>query len=130
CGGQALVATHGPADDWMRVLRDAGAPFAWDVDASARDVTADAILVLRDSSIVPACIRLIGGGPEAAMLEGHGIGNLMGRLALAGFDGAVVLAPSADRYRVAWSTWLGRRGGWGCGSKAEDRDLVRLATAG
>ncbi|MFW6331581.1 MAG: hypothetical protein ACOC3J_07650 [Gemmatimonadota bacterium] len=28
--------------------------------------------------------------------------------------------------RVIWDAWLGRRGGWGCGSKVEDRTLVSL----
>jgi hypothetical protein len=71
-------------------------------------------------------IRFIGGGPEAALQEGRGIGTLMGRLALAGYNGAVILAPSATRYRVAWESWLGRRGGWGCGSKSAAAELVHL----
>ncbi len=70
-------------------------------------------------------VRVAGGGPESDLHDGHGVGALMRTLALAGYDGSVILAPSSPRYHVAWTNWLGRRGGWGCGSKA-DRSLVRL----
>ena len=40
----------------------------------------------------------------------------------------LILAPSSTRYRVAWETWLGRRGGWGCGSSGE-RSLTALQRA-
>ena len=43
---------------------------------------------------------------------------MMRELALAGYGGSLALAPSDQRYRVVWNAWLGRRGGWGCGSKA------------
>jgi hypothetical protein len=75
-------------------------------------------------------IRLLGGGPEAALHEGGGIGEVMGRLALSGYAGTMVLAPSSDRYRVAWQTWLGRRGGWGCGSRVSHPSLVQLSSTG
>lgn len=71
-------------------------------------------------------IRLRGGGPETQRQEGLGVGALMGTLALSGYDGPLVLAPTSPRYRVAWSAWLGRRGGWGCGSRTADPELVRL----
>jgi hypothetical protein len=58
-----------------------------------------------------------GGGPETTEQGGRGIGEAMTRLALAGYAGPLILTPSSRRYRVIWSTWLGRRGGWGCGSK-------------
>lgn len=60
-------------------------------------------------------IRLFGGGPEAHAQAGTGIGSLMSRLAGIGFMGDVALTPSDPRYHVAWSAWLGRRRGWGCG---------------
>ena len=42
------------------------------------------------------------------MHEGRGVGELMARLALSGFGGMVILAPSSPRFHVAWATWLGR----------------------
>jgi hypothetical protein len=129
-GGHALVAADGAAEGWLPAVAEAGIGYAWDVDPTNGDVAADGELLLRDGGARPTFIRLIGAGPEAAMQEGRGIGTLMGRLALARYDGPLVLAPSSSRYRVVWAAWLGRRGGWGCGSKAADPDLVRLATAG
>jgi hypothetical protein len=59
--------------------------------------------------------------------EGQGIGALMARLTLAGYQGTLALAPSTSRYLYAWGAWLGRgTGGWGCGSKTADDSLVRL----
>lgn len=92
---------------------------AWDADAAQAPIADYAEALLRDCGAALRHITLIGGGPEVAMQEGMGVGALMGRLALGGFDGNLALAPSSPRYRIAWQTWLGRRGGWGCGSKAE-----------
>lgn len=75
-------------------------------------------------------VRMYGGGPEAHAQSGMGIGSVMGRLTLARFDGPLVLVPSEPRYHYVWSAWLGRTGGWGCGSKQADESLVTLATAG
>lgn len=71
-------------------------------------------------------IRFRGGGPEAAQQSGLGVGALMARLALARFAGPLVLAPSTPKYRYIWHAWLGRAGGWGCGSKQADASLVSL----
>lgn len=65
-------------------------------------------------------VRLCGGGPEGSLHEGRGIGWVMTRLTLAGFDGALTLAPSDRRYHMVWSSWLGRHSGWGCGSKVAE----------
>ena len=65
-------------------------------------------------------IRLHGGGPETAGQTGRGIGLLMARLAVARFAGPLVLLPSDPRFHLAWRAWLGRAGGWGCGSKQSD----------
>lgn len=65
-------------------------------------------------------VRLCGGGPESQLHEGRGIGTVMARLAISGFNGFLTLTPSDRRFHVMWETWLGRRGGWGCGSKASD----------
>jgi len=71
-------------------------------------------------------IRLHGGGPEAHAQSGMGIGSIMGRLTLARFGGPLVLLPSNARYHYVWRAWLGRAGGWGCGSKQGDETLVAL----
>jgi sugar phosphate isomerase/epimerase len=74
-----------------------------------------------------AYVRLHGGGPEAASQTGHGIGALMGRLTLARYNGPLVLMPSTVRYQQAWTNWLRRSGGWGCGSKTADGTLVQIS---
>ena len=71
-------------------------------------------------------VRLFGGGPEAADQDGTGVGGLMSELARRRFRGALVLTPSHRRYRVAWRTWLGRRGGWGCGGAHTELPVVTL----
>lgn len=85
--------------------------------------------VLSSSGERLAYIRLFGGGPEAHAQTGTGIGAAMGRLALARYSGPLVLVPSSPLYHYAWSAWLGRAGGWGCGSKQSDDRLVTLTTA-
>jgi hypothetical protein len=101
-------------------------PVAWDVDPGNADISAVAGELIGRLGQRLRHIRLYGGGPEGSGQEGRGIGPLMARLALAGFTGTIALAPSSPRYHVAWSGWLGRRGGWGCGSAGKDRDLVTL----
>jgi len=71
-------------------------------------------------------VRLFGGGPESVSQTGQGIGTLMARLTLARYTGALVLTPSTRRFHEAWSRWLGRNGGWGCGSKGSDPSLVQI----
>lgn len=105
-------------------------PLAWDADPTVTELSAPARTVLEGAGARLVHIRLMGGGPEATEQEGRGVGALMAHLALAGYDGTVALAPSSPRYRVIWDAWLGRRGGWGCGSHAEDRSLVSLAGTG
>lgn len=116
-----------------RALEDAaaatarGLDLAWDVDPAEVEPAMVAAKLLSAFGARLLQIRLSGGGPETALHEGRGVGELMGRLALAGYRGALVLTPSSRRYRVAWEGWLGRRGGWGCGSRTADPSLVRLA---
>jgi sugar phosphate isomerase/epimerase len=100
---------------------------AWEADPStgALDLAAPAVLDAAGSAL--RYVRLRGGGPEAMGQEGQGIGALMARLTLAGYQGTLALAPSTSRYLYAWGAWLGRgTGGWGCGSKTADDSLVRL----
>lgn len=99
---------------------------AWDVDVADGNVGATAARLLPRIRDRLRHVRIVGGGPEAMMHTGKGVGELMGRLALAGYDGSIILAPSSSRFRVVWQNWLGRRGGWGCGSRQEDPSLVNL----
>jgi hypothetical protein len=112
-GSNALPLLQGPADEWLQYVGDH--PFAWQVDDSVTDPAADAARILTKRARL-AYLRLVGGGPETALQHDRGIGPLMRRLALAGYAGPLVVSPSSSRYRIAWSVWLGRRGGWGCGS--------------
>ena len=115
----AIVVRGAAAAEDARAARDAGLSVAWDADPEAGSLAAQAEALLRDCAGALRHIRLMGGGPEVALHEGKGIGALMAQLALSGFDGELVLSPGSSRYYVAWESWLGRRGGWGCGSKAE-----------
>jgi hypothetical protein len=101
---------------------------AWDVDPTVGDVGAIGSRLLAQLGNRLRHIRILGGGPENVAHEGRGLGELMGLLAIAGYTGTVILAPSSTRYRMAWQSWLGRRGGSGCGSKQEDPSLVHLAS--
>jgi hypothetical protein len=119
-GAQVAIVVRGAAA--VRDAADVAAAelgVAWDADPANVPVAQHAEALMEDCAAALRHVRLIGGGPEVALREGMGVGALMARLALARFDGDLVLAPSSPRYRVAWQTWLGRRGGWGCGSKAE-----------
>ena len=105
-----------------------GLALAWDATPAETPIGAQAQTLLSAHSDRLRHITLLGGGPEAVTQEGRGVGELMGWLALSGFTGTVALAPGNPRYHVAWQAWLGRRGGWGCGSKSADRTLVNLAS--
>jgi hypothetical protein len=115
-GGCAMLLVSGPADGWLPAVIAAGVPFAWQVGDDTVDAGADAERILRSNAPL-GYVRLVGGGPETIMQEGRGIGSMMKTLTLAGYDGPLVLTPSSPRFRMAWRTWLGRRGGSGCGSK-------------
>lgn len=105
---------------------DPAVPVAWEADPSAGQLAERGSALLARAGDRLGHIVLRGGGPEATEQEGRGVGSLMTRLAVAGYGGTVSLAPSSERYRVIWDAWLGRRGGWGCGSRSEDRSLVTL----
>jgi sugar phosphate isomerase/epimerase len=131
--GGTLLVVHGSEPDEVgrlrRVIERAPAGvlgLAWEVDPAAGTITGRVAAVLEAAGPHLRYVRLLGGGPESAQHEGRGIGPLMAHLALAGYGGPLALAPSTPRYRTAWSRWLGRGGGWGCGSKAADPSLVRL----
>jgi hypothetical protein len=124
----AVPLMRGAAEEWLQLL-PASMPFAWQVDESVPDPAGDAARLLRLGS-GPVLIRLVGGGPETALQDGRGVGALMRVLALAGYTGPLVVTPSSRRYRVAWSSWLGRRGGWGCGSSGDARTTTSLHLTG
>ena len=128
--GRALVAVSGAPSSWLPAIVRAGVEIAWTPDRTNTAVAADAETVLHSAFPLLRSIQLVGGGPETAMEDGRGIGALMAVLALAAYDGSIVLSPSDARYRVAWSAWLGRRGGWGCGSKADEGSVQLIARAG
>jgi len=107
---------------------DSAAAFAWSVWPGEHDLECAAEAVLRATAGRLQHVRLHGGGPEAVAQEGQGVGALMRQLALAGFDGTLALAPSGPRYRIVWNAWLGRRGGWGCGSKTGGRASLPTTT--
>lgn len=125
-----LLAVDGrpeTVDGALRLIRAApvGAlAIAW--DAAPGPALVHARETLRRIGPALRHIRLLGGGPESAGNEGAGIGPLMGALALARYAGAVAIAPSTPRFRIAWSHWLGRRA-WGCGSAGE-ASLTLLST--
>lgn len=125
-GGRALVLASGDASAWHAALATSGLDCAWQADGDCSDLPAAADLLLQHREPLLRYIRFIGGGPETAQQEGRGTGTLMGRLALAGYNGPVILAPSSTRYHIAWETWLGRRGGWGCGGRSSAAELVHL----
>jgi hypothetical protein len=114
-GFPVLRLHHADPASWIESVIASGVPVGWHIDSTVERV-AEALPRLLENPGLLSYIRLEGGGPESAMQEGRGIGDLMRRLALAGYSGPLILTPSSPRYRVAWSTWLGRRGGWGCGS--------------
>lgn len=128
-GVRAMVEVSGPAGGWLADVTGADVDVAWQIDESVTDMAGDLRRARRNVPGRLRYVRLLGGGPETAMADGRGIGALMGQLALARFDGPLIVAPSSPRYHVAWGAWLGRRGGWGCGSKAE-RDVVTLSPTG
>lgn len=101
---------------------------AWEVDP-ARDDGAAVPQVLREAGEALAYVRLRGGGPESAAQTGMGVGALMARLTLARYGGPLVLSPSTSGHRQVWERWLGRAGGWGCGSRQSSPELVTLAGA-
>lgn len=115
-GYTVLPLMEGPAGCWMDDALAAGRPVAWQIDDQVSDPAGDLRRILQRPRLL-AYVRMAGGGPETTEQGGRGIGEAMTRLALAGYAGPLILTPSSRRYRVIWSTWLGRRGGWGCGSK-------------
>ena len=128
-GAEVAVVLHGSsvAED-AELAGSAGLPLAWDADPRLGVLDGTVQALLRRGAL--RHVRLLGGGPEAAMQDGMGVGEMMRRLAVGGYAGTLVLAPSTARFRVAWRKWLGRRGGWGCGgSSGGELPLVHLASS-
>ncbi|HEY9506765.1 MAG TPA: hypothetical protein VIQ27_12375 [Gemmatimonadales bacterium] len=117
-GADVAVVLRGPStSEAGTIIAAAGLSLAWDADPSLGAPDRELESLLRCAPHALRHIRLLGGGPEVAMQEGSGVDRLMRRLALAGYEGTLVLAPSTTRYRSEWQQWLGRRGrSTGCGS--------------
>lgn len=127
-GGEVSVVLRGTAAiEEAALAASGGFTLAWEADPALGGLGAMAGSLLRHHGSALRHIRLQGGGPEAVMQEGTGVGEMMRRLGVAGYAGTLILAPSTPRYRVAWRKWLERRGGWGCGSGGEELPLARLA---
>jgi hypothetical protein len=126
-GADVIVTLQGaiPAELLERVSA-CRCELGWDVDVDAGRVGTTAARLIAGLGRRLTHILIPGGGPENVMREGRGLGELMGVLALAGYAGTIIMAPSSTRYRMVWQSWLGRRGGTGCGSKQEDPSLVHL----
>jgi hypothetical protein len=115
----ALVVRGGGAVQEADAALAAGLAVAWDaVPGEDLAGVAKPLLERCGERLVQVCVH--GAGPEGVMHEGAGIGAVMRELALSGYGGGLVLAPSSPRYRTAWRTWLGRRRGWGCGGTGSD----------
>ncbi|MEZ4411363.1 MAG: hypothetical protein R2910_00070 [Gemmatimonadales bacterium] len=126
-GGQVAILLRGESAVWDGIVcHAAGVALAWEADPQFGPLGAMAEPLLERFGNALGHIRLIGGGPETASQDGAGVGDLMRRLALASYSGTVTLTPSAPRYGVAWQHWLGRRGGWGCGSSGTASSPVPL----
>jgi sugar phosphate isomerase/epimerase len=132
-GGRVLLM-HGTEPRVVRLLRRAvdrlatgAAALAWEIDPATADPAA-VPAVLRHAGPRLEYVRFRGGGPETAAQTGLGVGALVARLALARYGGPLVLAPSTSRALGAWRLWLGRAGGWGCGSRQSEPRLVVLTT--
>lgn len=131
--GARLLLAHGTDARVVEAIRWLVEPvaqgdtvgFAWEIHPGSDDAARvpDVIEAAGDSL---QYVRLHGGGPEAHSQSGMGIGALMARLTLTRYAGPIVLTPSDPRFHYAWSAWLGRAGGWGCGSKQSDSATVVL----
>ncbi len=117
-GADVAVVLRGPStSEAGTIIAAAGLSLAWDADPSLGVPDQALEWLLRCVPHALRHVRLLGGGPEVALQEGSGVDRLMGRLALAGYEGTLVLAPSSTRYRSEWRQWLGRRArSTGCGS--------------
>lgn len=114
----AVVVGGNDAASDAGLVKNAGHQVVWEVHPNNSELgsLSEAVIAACGDSLIG--VRLCGGGPESQLHEGRGIGTVMARLAIAGFAGFLSITPSDRKYHVLWETWLGRRGGWGCGSKA------------
>jgi hypothetical protein len=126
-GAGVAVVVRGAraADDALEITR-AGHGVAWDASPSDENLGAQAAAVLDACGDALRRVRVAGAGPESSLHEGRGIGALMSRLALAGYAGTVIVAPSSPIYHQLWKQWLGPRDGAGRSSHSSNSSLVNL----
>lgn len=124
----AIVIRGADLEANVRMALDAGRDIVWEAHPDDGQLAPLCDRAMEACGPALAGVRLCGGGPESILHEGRGIGAAMARLAIGGFDGSLTLAPSDRKYHVLWDTWVGRRGGWGCGSneEASARQLERV----
>jgi hypothetical protein len=128
--GVELIVTHGADPEEVASLPHRllayglhDARLAWEVRPGKDDPASYEATIRADGRLL-RYVRLHGGGPEAELQTGTGVGALMASLAIARYRGSLVITPSSSRYLYAWREWLGRGRGWGCGSKRSDHFLV------
>lgn len=127
-GGRASILVSGAdAASGAERLAAIDVQLCWEVNPAAVPVSAESMRALLRQKENLHSVRLLGGGPESSMHEGRGVDTLLRELAMAAWQGTLILAPGSTRYRVAWENWLGRRGGWGCGSAGETKRTMPLA---
>lgn len=122
----AVVVGGQDAANEARLIAEAGHAVAWDAIPGEGGLGAQTVAMLEAAGTRLQQVSLAGGGPESALHEGCGIGELMARLTLARYTGTIILAPSDPSYHLLWERWLARPHGWGCGSQASDASLVTL----
>jgi hypothetical protein len=135
-GGGRLVVLH--ETDAAQVERSRAlvsrapvgtALLGWHADPATACIASHAAAMLYAAGPLLEQVRLRGSGPESPASEGKGIGALMARLALAGYQGSIMLAPTSAETLPVWRIWLGRSSGWGCGSKASGGALFQLESS-
>ncbi len=128
-GGKLLLGHRTDLEETLAVIeavRAAGAPpslgLAWEIRPSTEGL-GDASAILFTARDHLGLVRLYGGGPEQGQQDGLGIGPLLVDLALARYDGPIVLCPSRAEELPRWSAWLDSHKSAGCGHRKHDAKI-------
>lgn len=121
-GGTLLLGFATDLDQVLAVttaLRETNAPpdvgLAWELRPSSEDLGVSGAVLLTARERL-GLVRLYGGGPEQRDQDGRGVGPLFVDLALSGYGGPIVLAPSRPEELPRWHKWLTSKNVVGCGS--------------